>query len=146
MALRFSFSEIGRGFFRPVLAPILQHRFIIVILAGIGALQIWLAAAGLPGWPCPVKSALGIPCPGCGLSRAVSLLFQKEWGASLHLHAFAPFFLFGILLFLIISVLPPIVYQKSVGVIDTFERRTGIIPFFMLCLIIYWLLRLSIVF
>ncbi|MFC1823981.1 DUF2752 domain-containing protein [Thermodesulfobacteriota bacterium] len=138
-----TFNELMRGFFRPVLAPLLQYRLIVPILAGIAALQVWLAAAGLPGWLCPIKSVLGIPCPGCGLSSSVALLFQNEWRASLHLHAFAPIFMAGILLFVIISILPPAVYQKSVGIIDALERRTGIIPFFMLSLIIYWLLRFS---
>ena len=138
-----SFTGLMRGFFRPILAPLLHNRLIMPILTGISALQVWLAAAGLPGWPCPIKSALGMPCPGCGLSRAVALLFQNEWRASLTLHAFAPVFMVGFLLFVIIGILPPNLYQKSAGIIDALERRTGFMPFFMLSMIIYWLLRFS---
>ena len=51
--------------FAPVLAHLLRQGALVRILAVVGVTQLVFTAAGLVGWSCPVKSALGIPCPGC---------------------------------------------------------------------------------
>lgn len=38
---------------------------------------------------CPLRIFLGIPCPGCGLTRAVSLLFAGNLSASVAMHPLA---------------------------------------------------------
>ncbi len=48
---------------------------------------------GLPA--CPVRALLGIPCPGCGATTALSLLAHGRFGESATLHPFA--FTLGIL-------------------------------------------------
>ena len=35
---------------------------------------------------CPMAGSLGIPCPGCGLTRATLALLHGDVGAALHLH------------------------------------------------------------
>jgi len=35
---------------------------------------------------CPTAGLLGLPCPGCGLTRATLLLFQGEFAKALELH------------------------------------------------------------
>lgn len=40
---------------------------------------------------CPSKSMLGIPCPGCGLTRATEALMTGDVSAMLRLHPMAPF-------------------------------------------------------
>jgi hypothetical protein len=39
---------------------------------------------------CPIRALLGIPCPGCGLTRALLLCFHGDFAASLDLHPLAP--------------------------------------------------------
>jgi hypothetical protein len=87
--------RITRFLFMPILAPMIQDRRIIRVLMGMAALQVWLTAMGLPGWQCPIRSLLGVPCPGCGLSTAMALLLQGQWGEAMSVHAFAYVFLLG---------------------------------------------------
>lgn len=41
---------------------------------------------GAAGWPCVWKSVCGIPCAGCGGTRAVSLLLCGAWEQALALN------------------------------------------------------------
>jgi hypothetical protein len=134
-------SQIARFLFMPVLGPLIQNRRIIHILVGVAALQVWLAALGLPGWQCPIKSSLGIQCPGCGLSTAMALLIQGEWRAALSAHAFAPIFLVGFIMIAVIGILPERLHRESVRRIAMLERITGCTSIILISIIVYWLLR-----
>ncbi len=39
---------------------------------------------------CPLRFLLGIPCPGCGMTRALAHLARGEWRPALALHPLAP--------------------------------------------------------
>jgi len=135
-------TRIRGGLFAPVLGPLLQSRGIIVLLASVALAQMALTAMGITAWQCPVRSTLGVICPGCGLTRAMVLLIQGHWQASFDLHAFAPIFL-GIGFFLAIgSILPARLQQIAAYQIANFERHTGIVALFGLSFMVYWILRI----
>lgn len=50
----------------------------------VGALP---AVLGLS--PCPIAALTRVPCPGCGMTRAMRLLAAGDVGASLHMHPLA---------------------------------------------------------
>ncbi|RIK54801.1 MAG: hypothetical protein DCC59_02735, partial [Chloroflexi bacterium] len=75
---------------QPVFSAILEKRRAAAVLAGLGVVHIGLNLAGLSFWSCPILSATGVPCPGCGLTRAVMQLLHGDVAASLQTHAFAP--------------------------------------------------------
>ena len=128
--------------FAPVLGPLLQSRRIIVLLAAVTLALVALTSAGITVWQCPLRSTLGVPCPGCGLTRAMVLLIQGKWQASFDLHAFAPIFL-GIGIILAIgSVLPTRLQQMAAYQIANFERRTGIVALLGFSFMLYWFLRI----
>jgi hypothetical protein len=39
---------------------------------------------------CPSRTVLGVPCPGCGLTRATEAMLVGDFGAMLRLHPLAP--------------------------------------------------------
>jgi hypothetical protein len=54
------------------------------LLAAAGAL---VATATWQGFPlCPMAGSLGIPCPGCGLTRATLALLRGDVRQALHFH------------------------------------------------------------
>ena len=65
----------------------------LLVLLILGALAY--ASALLFGWNCPIKYLTGVPCPGCGLSRALAALLlslihiSMTWVASGHVGGFS---------------------------------------------------------
>jgi hypothetical protein len=114
-----------------------------MISGAVGA-QVGLTAFGLPGWPCPFLHVLGIPCPGCGLSRATATLLQGEWQSALNLHAFAPIFLLVFVLIAGAVLLPHQQRTWLIGRLESVERRTGITTIVLISFMLYWLARLVI--
>jgi hypothetical protein len=53
------------------------------VLAG-GAVAGVVIALGIP--VCPTATLFGIPCPGCGLTRATLALFRGDVGTAFQLH------------------------------------------------------------
>lgn len=107
-------------------------------------MQLVLVSSGLPGWQSPIHMVLGIPDPGCGLSRATVALLRGNWTASLTFHAFAPFFVAALSLIAITTVLPSRLRDKVAAVVEGLERHTGLTAFLLIGLVIYWLGRLLI--
>ena len=98
--------------------------------------------AGLPGWPCLFRHSLGIPCPGCGLSRSMAALLQGEWDTALNFHAFAPLVLVVILLVAAAALLPDRSRRRFIKRIARLERRSGVGALIIAGMLIYWLGRL----
>jgi hypothetical protein len=59
-------------------------------LAGIAFLHLWVPAPGAENSICFFRRALGIPCPGCGLTRAFAHLAKGDWAAALAAHPLGP--------------------------------------------------------
>ena len=82
----------------------------LLVLLILGALAY--ASALLFGWNCPIKYLTGVPCPGCGLSRALAALLRLDFRTALRFHP-------------MVFVLPPVVlyalYTGMSPVIDYFE-------------------------
>jgi hypothetical protein len=136
-------SRFAAWFFAPVLAPIMQQRIFMIVLAGFAFVQIGLTAAGWPGWQCPIYSLSGISCPGCGLSRAMTLFIQGHWHAAFHMHAFAPILLIVAAFFAITAAMPLRLRQTTLLRVADAERSTGIMIIMVAGIIMYWGLRIA---
>jgi hypothetical protein len=139
----FGRARFAGWFFRPALGPVLRHPCLPILLAGLAAIQIGLTAAGWPSWQCPIYAVSGLPCPGCGLSRAAVLLAQGQWKASIQMHAFAPAVMLGLIGLAVAGVLPPKQRQDMILAIAAVERRTGMAAVLVLAMLIYWGMRVT---
>ena len=136
-------NQPGREY-KPFVALLLQKREIALILLSAVILQTALILAGLKGWQCPIHSTLGIPCPGCGLSTAMALFVQGDWQRAIHSHAFAPVFLFAIVIMGMVSILPETLHRKAVLQIALIEKHTAFAAYILWGIMIYWIFRLFI--
>lgn len=74
------------------------------VAAGLaGALAFaWLRAVAPPSPDavpfCLLRRFLGIPCPGCGMTRALAHLARGEWRSALALHPLSPLVAFELAL------------------------------------------------
>lgn len=136
--------SVGKALFSPVLSTVLENRRESLILVGAGVFHLGLNLIGLPGWVCPIRAAIGIPCPGCGLTTAAVQLLHGDIAGSLHTHAFAPVFMLTILVSLAALVLPTGPRQRLLSSLASFETKTGLTAWLSLALILYWGARLSV--
>jgi hypothetical protein len=127
--------------FSPI-STLLRDRKFGLILTGAAGLHIGLLSLGLPSWDCPFFKLTGIPCPGCGLSRACLLLLRGEVRASFRFHAFAPIFLVLISILIIGTLLPRSLTGPLIRRAETLERQSGLTIIILGGLILYWLARL----
>ncbi len=124
------------------LATVLRDRRFGLMLTGALGLNICLVSLSLPAWECPFFRLTGVPCPGCGLTRACMLLLRGEVQASIKFHAFAPIFLVLIAMLIIGTLLPRSVTEPLINKAEALERQTGLTIIILGGLILYWLARL----
>jgi hypothetical protein len=134
----------GHRFFASVLSPLLRDRKQVLIMAAIVSLHLGLTHYGLPGWQCPFFHILGIPCPGCGLTRSTVLLLQGHLQSALSLHVFAPILLLGFVCAGSSITLPEPYRRRFLGALEVLENRTGLSALLLIGLVLYWLARLLI--
>ena len=82
----------------------------LLVLLILGALAY--ASALLFGWNCPIKYLTGVPCPGCGLSRALAALLRLDFRTALRFHP-------------MVFVLPPVVLYALFGNAAVERYRAG---------------------
>ena len=122
----------------------LAHRQTSAVIFGAAVLHAGLTMAGLPSWSCPFLDLFGIPCPGCGLSRAITALVRGDWQTSFTFHLFAPFFLLALTLMAWATFSPDAQRQWLAAHVEIIERRSGIVGILLVGLVVYWLARLFI--
>ena len=135
-------SRLIKGFLTPVLAPLLQNRWLICIFVAFGVAQLMLVFFGLAAWQCPIYAALGVICPGCGLTTAMTMLLQGHWQPAVQTHAFAPVILIVLMMMLVAMGLPTAYLRKFSGSVERLERKSGITAILLLSMVSYWLLRI----
>lgn len=137
-----AFNRFNQIWYTPAFSRLLENRREGLIVVGAGALHLGLNLVGLPGWRCPILAATGIPCPGCGLTRASMQLIRGDFAGSFHTHAFAPVFLFAMLLMIVALVLPEAQRTNLIAKISRQEARYGITAWVLFFLMLYWAFRL----
>ena len=124
------------------LAALLRDRRVSLGVTAVAAAQVLGVATGVGGWPCPLKAAFGIPCPGCGLTRASVALLRGEFATAFGLHAFAPVLLLGLAALAVAGLLPAARREAFADFVERFERRTGAAYVLGAGLLVYWSVRL----
>lgn len=122
-------------------ASLLRDRRVPFALTAVAAAQLGAVWAGVGGWPCPVRCATGLPCPGCGLTRGAVALARGEWGESLAAHAFAPVLLVFLAACAFAALLPRRQREAFAGLAERVERRTRASAFLLAAFLLYWSVR-----
>ena len=107
-----------------MLRALLLNRPIAVAVLAPFCLHLILTALALPGYRCPFNAVTGLPCCGCGISRAIVLLMRGDFSAMAATHPFAPYF-FALGVLTGVSVLLSNSQRGSLAsVVVWIERRT----------------------
>lgn len=128
--------------YQPVFSTVLSNRTELAAIAGFGVVHIGFNLAGLSFWSCPILAATGIPCPGCGLTRATMQLLHGDLSTSLKTHAFAPVFLVALVTMMAVLVLPKPLNSKIISFVKRLEMQNGLTAWGFSLLMLYWAIRL----
>jgi hypothetical protein len=85
---------------------------------------------------------MGMPCPGCGITRASIRLLSGDVVGAFQLHPFAPAVVMGMALVLAGAVLPGPARQRLVQTIERIDRGGVISAALLVALVAYWVVRL----
>jgi uncharacterized protein DUF2752 len=58
--------------------------------AGLAILHVWVPSTDPAGALCLMRRLFHLPCPGCGMTRALAHLAKGEWSAAVRDHPLAP--------------------------------------------------------
>ncbi|MCQ2426666.1 MAG: DUF2752 domain-containing protein [Lachnospiraceae bacterium] len=73
----------------------MRHYWLSVLIAAAVIVLLNL----LFGTVCPVRILFGLPCPGCGMTRALLSLLRLDFSTAVRLHPLSPAFFLLLLLF-----------------------------------------------
>jgi hypothetical protein len=117
---------------------------VAVALLLAGSAQTGLALVGARGWSCPVQEGLGLPCPGCGLSRAAAALLRGDLASAIELNPFV-FAAIAFMLLLAVGAFGPVsLVQRLAAALRALEGHTGITVIVASAFLAYGFLRLLI--
>ncbi|HEY3227261.1 MAG TPA: DUF2752 domain-containing protein [Planctomycetota bacterium] len=90
---------------------------------------------------CTLKAALGVSCPGCGMTRGLAALARGEPGVSLKYHAFAPLVALGAVAAWLALGLGLITGRNFFPDLNA-RRATTAVVIFTAAFLVYWVIRL----
>jgi hypothetical protein len=117
----------------------------------LAVLALVLGALGLAIWSdfplCPVAGTFGIPCPGCGLTRATLALLHGDVHAALHFHPLVwlmtPLFV-GFVATATLELVRPRAKPARPPRLDWTSRRVTLVAVLLLvAMLSVWLLRFA---
>lgn len=74
---------------RAAFRPAVWWSVTAALAAGWAVFALWTPPAEREASICILRRVL-VPCPGCGMTRAVALLAKGQWGQAMALHPLAP--------------------------------------------------------
>lgn len=125
-----------------LLALLLSNRTLCRAITGFSIVHLAIVSLGLPSWPCPLRHGLGLPCPGCGLTRAIKALGMGNWQQAMAIHAFAPLAAIVLILMGYISIAPVSHWRWTLRHCRLAEQKTHLSTLVIILFIVYWLIRL----
>ena len=118
-----------------------KNFLILLVLAGIYIRLSGQAFETVYFLPCIFKGVTGIPCPGCGMTRACLAILQGEFSTAWRYHPFS-FLLIGLT---ILIVFQPEYTQETWGAISLIKQKIIVSILILLCLSL-WLGHLKQIF
>ena len=132
-------QALTKPWLAPLMADVVLCRIVVAVCAALGA----AAALGITIWGCAFYALTGIPCPGCGMTRAVTALLCGQWSQAIAYHPLSPaYFAMGALLGAA-AIAPATLRAGLIQRVRRLEERTALPALIVLCTIIFGLLRMG---
>jgi len=127
-----------------VVSKLLLDRRLCLALTLGSAFYLLAHLFGFSLLECPIQKLFGKPCPGCGMTRAVSALTHGEWQLSLQRHLLAIPYLILFCLIGLAAILPDKHRDSFAQIVQFTEKRTYWPHLLAASTVVYFLTRLVI--
>ncbi len=131
------------GRFPALVAGVIEDRRQTRALAALLVASLAANVLGASGWRCPIRAALGVPCPGCGLSRGAIELLSGHLSTALAWHPLAPVALAAAILLVVAALLPAPALRRLAVAVRHLEESAPLDPLVVTALLAVWALRLA---
>lgn len=127
---------------RPIMAQLL-HPWVARLALLLAAVLVVGQHHGRSMWACPLQTVLQVPCPGCGLTRALLALLKGQWQVAWNGHPFV-FVAAGAMLWMFLAAVLPTAWNLHMRQrVAAVERKTGVAAWVLSGLFVWWLFRLG---
>lgn len=132
-----------RSLTKPWLGPLMRQQAMCrAIWLTLAVLALGMLA-GLQLWPCMFAEMTGLPCPGCGMTRASLALMRGDLRTALLFHPFVPFFFVLGGFVAAGALLPKAKIEIWAARVEDFERKSRVTVLFLAALLGFSLLRMA---
>lgn len=128
---------------KPWLAPLMADVVLCRVVVGFCAVLGIASLAGVPIWGCPFNMLTGLPCPGCGMTRAVNALLHGNWSQAITYHPLSPAYLIIGVLLTIAATSTGAWRCRLVDGVKKLEQVTALPSMIVLFTVIFGLLRMG---
>ena len=136
-------KTLWKSLTKPWLAPLMADVVLCRIVVGVCAVLGAASTLGIPVWPCFLNSLTGLPCPGCGMTRAVTALLHGNWTLAMTYHPLSPGYLVIGFLLGLAAILPASGRSRLVLAVRSVERVSALPALLVLLTVIFGLLRMG---
>lgn len=130
----------GAPRFPALIGPMLASRGLCLSLL-LGVAVLLLAHGTGYAWDCPLHRFTGIPCPGCGMTRAVACALRGEWALGLRHNPFVIAAVLCAALLLASTVVPGTHRTRLAARVSALERKTGLTTIGLGAFVLFGMLR-----
>ncbi len=134
-------NKACRFIYKPMLSPLIRNRRISLAIMIFAIIHVYPGLNDISFWSCPLARSAGIPCPGCGLTRAMEAMLRCDWVMMARFHVFAPLAGLSVVLISVSAFLPRSAGIKLAERVEAIEK-TGVPGVLLVGMVAYWLFRI----
>ena len=128
---------------KPWLAPLMEDVILCRVVVGVCAALGAASMLHVSIWPCLFNELTGLPCPGCGMTRAVSALLHGDWHTAMTFHPLSPAYVAIGAALAVSAVGPKWLRNHLVAGVRSLEKWTALPALIVLATLIFGLLRMT---
>lgn len=125
--------------------PRVRRDWIVLLgLSAVFVISAWWRPAELPSIiACPFRALTGLPCPGCGMTRAFCALGHGEWRLALQYNALSPLVFLAALLAWAWAAAGALNWRRARAAIESLRPGRRAAGGLLALTVVWWLARLA---
>lgn len=121
-----------------------RARFVLPLTSAVFAISALWSPSELPGVVlCPFRAVTGLPCPGCGMTRAFCSMGHGDLSGAFGYNALAPFVFAAALLLWAHALATIFKFDSARAALERLKPTQRAAGFMLAVTLVWWVVRLS---